>query len=384
MIGLHILLVANYYFGNPDVVKLSTELTKRKHRISVVTCVRNADKNTHVEGIDIVEIKPLITIHSVGYPLSFPFSKIYKLVRKESVDIIYTLNDLSINTAMAALVSRLTNIPLVYKIQGIGSATNHLLVDALVKVYCRTVERLIMARAKRTILPSKRLMSEAIRYGIKKSSIVIIPFGVNFGYFDPDRPEVKKNAALLRHKLSIDDKIVVGYVGRLVPVKGLAYLISAMKRIQTEFPNVVLLVVGDGPQRRSLETTARDLGVKAIFVGWQSDVLLYYSVMDIFVLPSLFEGLPNVMVEAMAMRKSIVATEVGVNPDLIIDGKNGFLVPVQDSEQIGSALKKLIKNSDLRRSMGLISRQVVRKTFSWEKIIPEFEKVYSDVYADEN
>lgn len=381
---MHILFVANYYFGNPDVVKLSTELAKGKHRISVVTCVRNTDKNTHIEGINAVETRPLITIHSIGYPLSFPFSRVYKLVRKEGVDIIYTLNDLSTNTAIAALVSRLTNVPLVYKIQGIGSTTNHLLVDTLVKVYCMTVERLIMARAKRTILDSKCLVSEAIRSGVKKGSIVIIPYGVNYGYFDPERLEVRKNGTLLRHKLNIDGKIVVGYVGRLVPVKGLFYLILALKQIQSEYPNVVLLVVGDGPQRKSLETTVRDLGVKAIFVGWQSDVLVYYAVMDIFVLPSLSEALPNVMLEAMAMRKSIVATEVGMNPDLIINGRNGFLVPVQNPEQIGSALKKLIENSDLRRSMGLISRQAVKETFSWEKIVPRFEKLCDDVYAGEN
>lgn len=377
--------MAKHYFGNPDVVRLCTELARRKHRVSVVTCFRRVDRHTCKGAVDILEVKPLLTVDVLNYPLSFPFSKIYRIVEKQGVDIVHALNDLSTNTTTAASVSWLTEVPFVYTIQGINMGPTHLsVVDNLVELYDWTIERLIAARARKVIFPSKYLVSGARKLGVKSSKIVIIPCGVDYNYFDPERPEVRKEAALLRDKLNIVDDIVVGYVGRLISDKGLKYLIWAIKQIQREYPNIVLLVVGDGPQRGNFETMVKDSKVKAIFIGWQDDVLPYYAVMDIFVLPSLCEGVANVMLEAMAMKKAIVATDVGGNPDLVVNGENGFLVPVADYQRIAFALKKLIENGDLRRRMGAISRQIVKKTFSWETIVPKVEKVYDEVYADEN
>lgn len=331
------------------------------------------------------ETSPWITVESLGYPISLPFSKIYEIVREQGVEIIHALGDLSINTASAAFVSRITNVPFVYTIQGIGVRTDNLLVDALVELYDRTIERLVARTARRVILLSKHLMSRATKLGIKKSNAVIIPSGVDTNYFDPQRSEVKKKATTLRNELNISsNKTVIGFVGRLFPVKGLPYLISAVKQIEHEHPNIVLLIVGDGPQRADLEMMAKDLKAKTIFAGWRTDTLPYYAIMDIFALPSLFEGLPNVMLEAMAMKNPVVATNVGGNVDLIIDSENGFLVPVQDYQGIASTLKKLIEDAGLRKRMGVINRKIVKQTYSWDMIVPKVEKVYNEVFDRQN
>lgn len=329
--------------------------------------------------VDIHEIKPLITIHSIPYSLSFPFSKIYKIVQNKGVHIIHALDDYSTNTALAASVSWVTNIPFVYTIQGIGVKTGYPLVDTIVELYDRTIGHMIVKKASKVILLSKRLMLRAKKLGVKKRDIAIIPSGVDYEHFDPERPEVEKKANLLRNELNIGQNIVIGYVGRLIPAKGLTYLMLAVKQIQRENPNVVLLVVGDGPQKEDLEIMAKDLGIKAIFTGWQPDTPPYYAIMDVFALPSFFEGLPNVILEAMAMEKPIVATDVGGNPDLVKDGENGLLVPIRNYQQMAFALEKLALSSSLRNRMGVMNKQKIRKFFVWDEIIKRVEEVYHEI-----
>ncbi len=374
---LRILFVAQHYFANPDFVRLSVELSRRKHQVSVATSLRSVDKQRSETGIDLLEIEPFVRIYSIPYTLSFPFSKMYNFVQKRGVQLIHTLSDLSTNTASAALVSRTTGVPLVHTIQGIGVKTDSPLVNGMIDLYDWTVERQVAKAARKVILLSKRLAFRAEKLGVNKDRRVVIPSGVDYDYFDSERPEVQKKAASLREELDIGEDVVVGYVGRLSLRKGLTYLLQALRKIQREYSNTVLLVVGDGEERRNLEMIAKKSEIRAVFAGWQKDVLPYYAVMDVFVLPSLFEGLPNVMLEAMAMEKPLVATDVGANPDLVADGRNGFLVSVRDHEQIASALKRLIENPDLRKSMGVTNRRIVEKFFSWDKIVRQIEKLYN-------
>lgn len=362
---MNILFVAKQYFGNPDFVKLSTELARKKYRISVATCFRAVDRPMKKDDINIFEIKPLIRIRGLSaYPLSFPFSKMYRIVLKEGVNVIHALDDYSTNTATAALVSWTTNVPFVCTIQGMGARTGHPLVDTTIKLYDQTVERAITRGTSKVILLSKHLFLRATKLGVDKSKVAVIPAGVNYDFFDPERPEVKNKANLLRKELNIADDVVIGYVGRLIPTKGVAHLMLAVKQIQRENPNIVLLIVGDGPQRRELRTMSKDLRIKAIFTGWQDDTAPYYALMNIFTLPSFSEGLPNVVLEAMSMEKPIVATDVGGVPDLVKNGENGYLVPVRDYQQMTLALRKLVLDSDLRASMGSLSRQKIKRFFT--------------------
>jgi len=380
---LNILFVAQYYFANPDFVRLSLELAQKKHHISVATSIRNVDRYAQKERVKIFEIQPFITLYSIPHSLSFQFSKIYEIVQKEDIKIIHALNDHSTNTAVAALVSKLTDVPLVYTIQGPGTRTGHPVVDTVVTCYDWTIERLIVRQAKRVVSLSKRLIPRITQWGAKESNISVIPSGVDYHHFDSERTGVKSKAASLRNELHIDKNIVIGYLGRLSPVKGLIYLIRAVKQVQTKYPNIVLLIVGDGALRKDLEMMAEDLGIKAIFAGWQTDTTPYYSIMDIFVLPSFFEGLPNVILEAMAMGKPIVATNIGGNPDLVVHGQNGFLVSPGNVESLADAIETLILNADLRVKMGCESSDMIRERFDWNVIAPHIEKVYTGILTSE-
>jgi len=376
---LHILFTAKQYFGNPDLVRLSAELANKTHHISVVTSFREGDRQIRLKNVDIHEAPPLIRLHNLSYPVSFPVSQLYKIVRSKDVDIIHGLSDFSTHTASAASISTMTNVPFVYTIQNIGWRTNNLVSDTLMKLYEWSVELSIARKADKVILLSERLMPRAKKLNVKEDKIAIVPPGVDCNYFDPERPEVKSRSAELRGKLDLAEDKIIGYVGRLLQGKGMYYLISAMKRLKDEHSDVTLLIIGDGPERASLERMTTTAGIKAIFAGWQNDVLPYYSVMDVFVLPSLFEGVPNVLLEAMAMRKPAVATNVGGNADLVENGVNGFLVSARDPQQIACALEKLIENGDLRSRFGRSSREKVVKLFSLDKTVERVERVYNEI-----
>jgi glycosyltransferase involved in cell wall biosynthesis len=310
--------------------------------------------------------------------LSFPLLKLSRLVKKHRIDVIHAINDHSTNVAVASLVSKATGTPFVYTIQGPGTRTGHPLVDTIVATYDLTVERWIANQAHKVVLLSGGLNSTADKLRIKASKVAIIPSGIDSVRFDRDREEVKQKAAQLRNELRIGEKVVIGFAGRLVPAKGLTHLFSAIGQIEEPNSEMVLLIVGEGAQRSELETLARNLKTRVIFAGWQQDMLPFYALMDIFVLPSLFEGLPNVILEAMAMKTAVVATNVGGNPDVLLNGKNGFLVPAKNVSQLASAVATLIKDDVLRTEMGAKNRLKVEEEFQWSRAVSEVEKIYSD------
>ena len=375
---MNILFVAEYYFANPDFVRLSKELAKREHNISVATSFRTVDKKA-LDTIRIFEIKPFVLIYKIPHTLSFPLLKLRQIVKKQEINVIHILNDGSTNAAIATLVAKALSKSLVYTIQGPGTRTGHLLVDSITSLYVLTVESWIAREAQRVLLLSRSLISTADRMGIDRSKIVVIPSGIDTEYFSPERADIKKRASRLKDKLGIGDEIVVGYLGRLFPAKGLTYLFSAIDKIQNNHPYITLLIVGDGAQRNELEAIARNLKVKTIFAGWQRDVLPYYAIMDIFVLPSLFEGLPNVILEAMAMKKPVIATNVGGNPDVLSNGENGFLVPARDVSKLAAALTRLVEDRQMRIKMGVLNRMKIEKNFQWNTAVEKVEKVYREL-----
>jgi glycosyltransferase involved in cell wall biosynthesis len=378
---LNILHVAEYYFANPDFVRLGRELAKRGHHVSVVTSIRPMDKPEQVKNIRIFEVKPWVTLYKLPHTVSLVPSKIYEIAKQQDIDIMHLLNDLSTNAAFASFTSSLTDIPFVYTIQGPGTKLGHPLVDAIIWAYHQTVERWIVNRAKKVILLSKSLMPTAEELKVEKNRMAVIPSGIDAMYFSSQRPEVKEKAERLKDELNIDGKsVVIGYVGRLTPVKGLGIFFSAVKQIQDKHQNIIILIIGDGALRNSLETIASKLKVKTIFAGWQLDALPYYLLMDIFVLPSFSEGLANVLLEAMSMGKPVVATNVGGNPDIVQNGENGYLVPVGNSKKMALALEQLIENDKLRAQIGITNRQKAEKDFSWTTSVERIEKVYNQAF----
>lgn len=178
----------------------------------------------------------------------------------------------------------------------------------------------------------------------------------------------------------IGDVTVIGTVGRLAAVKDQPTLISAFARICHQYP-VRLLIVGDGPQRALLERTIDECAIreKVFMAGDRSDVPALLGVMDIFVLPSLAEGISNTVLEAMASGLPVIATKTGGNPELVRNEENGLLVPVGDVEALAAALARLLANSDQVDQMGANARSRVKQEFDWSRTVARYQGVYDEL-----
>jgi glycosyltransferase involved in cell wall biosynthesis len=152
-------------------------------------------------------------------------------------------------------------------------------------------------------------------------------------------------------------------VGRLTPAKGQAILLEALAQLKNDGVFVTLTMVGMGPDHESLRNYAERLGIglQVTFTGAvdQDHILDYYKAADIFVLPSFAEGLPVVLMEAMAMEIACITTAITGVPELILNGQNGLLVPASDSEGLTKAIRLLVSDSDLRQQLGKAGRQTV-------------------------
>jgi glycosyltransferase involved in cell wall biosynthesis len=188
-------------------------------------------------------------------------------------------------------------------------------------------------------------------------------------------------------KINIDSKkkaiglasqgLVIGTVGWLLPIKGPEYLLEAMIDVWQGHPEVHLVFVGKGDLEEKLKTRAAQIGVadKVLFLGWRNDIPEIMQLFDIFVLPSLNEGMGRVIVEAMAAGKPVVASNVGGIPDLVEHAKNGFLFEPGNSKQMSQEIKRLLGNQTLQNEMGLIGKKR-SINFNVEKMIEKINNTY--------
>ncbi|MGD1991909.1 MAG: glycosyltransferase family 4 protein [Anaerolineae bacterium] len=178
-----------------------------------------------------------------------------------------------------------------------------------------------------------------------------------------------------------DERVKLLFVGRLIRFKNVGTLLEAVAWVkgETTMP-FVLEIVGDGVERPELEEQAAELGLApdVRFRGWvdRSNIVPYYQNADLFVTASIWEGMPNTVLEAMACGLPIIASDVQGSDELVEPGKNGYLVPVRDAKAMAQAILLLVENEHERRRMGQQSRRIVQRTFAWDRIAEGYEAVY--------
>jgi len=197
------------------------------------------------------------------------------------------------------------------------------------------------------------------------------------------RPELG-TAEIVRRRAELGwpaGRPVVGTVSRLHRQKGVIDLLRASPKILGAFPEVKIAVVGEGPQSRSLrrKTQRLDLEGRFLFLGERKDAAAVMSLFDIFVLPSLWEGLPFVLVEAAALGKPIVATAVDGVPEILEDKKTGLLVRPGDPSALAAAVIELLKDKDKARRLGESARTLVAPRFPVRRMIEQHQNLYLDV-----
>ena len=218
--------------------------------------------------------------------------------------------------------------------------------------------------------------------GVRPGRIRQIYNGVDLGRFSPrsgPRPDLAPPGFLPA------DALVVGTVGRLAEVKGQATLVAACANLLGKGSDTAsrlrLVIVGDGALRGELERQAviRGISDRVWFAGDRKDVPDLMRLFDLFVLPSLGEGISNTVLEAMASGLAVVATRVGGNPELVEERHTGALVPVADPEALADVMLEFLTDDDLRARCGAAAREFVARRFSWERCVEEYLGLYDEL-----
>ncbi len=247
--------------------------------------------------------------------------------------------------------------------------SSHGLVDRPLKIRFRQMaERLAVRGAGcHVVACSASLAGELAARGLRRDRLHV----VRNGSLDPG-PLLAKTEA--RRLLGLPEEgIFVLFAGRLAPEKGLHRLLPVMAGM----PECRLLVVGDGPERNTLQHWAHDLSGRCVFAGFQADMDPWYAAADVVALPSLREAFPMVLVEAAARALPVVASRVGGVPEIVEDGVTGLLVPPDDADALSAALKMLAGDGPMRKSMGEAARERWRKHHTADRMALDMAEVYA-------
>ncbi|MEK6982272.1 MAG: glycosyltransferase [Candidatus Micrarchaeota archaeon] len=216
--------------------------------------------------------------------------------------------------------------------------------------------------------------NELISYGVPKEKVLHIPNGKNWSELES---KLTKEEAKQKLGLNQDD-FVIGYVARLYEFKGQKYAIRAMPNILKKNKTAKLILVGSGVMLNELQQLVKDLHVEnsIVFLGERKDIPDILKSFDIFVFPSLREGLPGALMEAMAAGLPVIATNIDGNEELIEDEKHGLLIQPQNVLQLSAAIDYLIRSPKIREGIGKAARQKMLKEYSVEKMVKRFEETY--------
>lgn len=235
------------------------------------------------------------------------------------------------------------------------------------------VARLFDWGSDRVMGCSEALTRDLVIHGLDPGKAVTVHNGIPFRDEAPEpgwRPAARRELGLS------DAEPVVLAVARLSVEKGLSILIQAMPEVWKQHPGAWLLIAGDGPEREALEAQAAVLGGRIRFLGLRSDVPRLLAAADAFALPSLTEGLPLALAEAMGAGVPAVASEVGGVPELIRDGESGMLVPPGDPGMLAARITLLLSEASRASAMARAGRERVRAEFTLERMLGRFEALY--------
>ena len=358
-------------FGGDAVIvsNLEKEQTKLGHAIFIITpnCPEiRAKENVFKFGLrDKAPNLDRLTVRRF-LSLFILFFSSFKYLGRLKPDVIHTHSaDLGFFIAISAKIYR---IPVVNTCHGVSFP------DKQYRFIKRFAERFFLKHAgfKRIIVVEKNILIFFDDAGIKNG--VYIPNGVDIGRFAKEKAVIK---------LKADKKVRFLFVGRLEEQKGCRDLIQATRILKAKTRDFVIIIVGDGSQRAILEnlTEENNLGHYVTFLGSVEDKKLreLYCASDVFILPSIWEGLPVTLLEAWAAELPVIVTNVGAIRDICVDEMNGLIVSPKDPESIADAMLRLIGDEELRRKLAKNGAELVRREFSLERVVMSTLELYEEV-----
>jgi glycosyltransferase involved in cell wall biosynthesis len=292
------------------------------------------------------------------------FLKLRALARDFRPDVLHA-NTLFFQTSLAAaLVTRATKVPLVTTVQIAGLGLMPQPARFLGTAYERTVGRFVLSHSARVIAPGPSVRDHLIRLGTPANRIVLVPNGVDLRRFWP------------RHEMVRNDPPVIIFIARLIVNKGPDTLLNALLQLRRDGVEFKAIFIGDGPLRRQLEQRALPLGKAVAFLGQQPDVAPHVRQADLLVRPSLTEGMPLGILDAMASRVCVIASDIDGNRDLVTHGQNGILFPVDDPARLADAIRDLLANPARRAELARAG-YATAQAYGWDAIVARTAAVFS-------
>jgi glycosyltransferase involved in cell wall biosynthesis len=316
-----------------------------------------------------------LKVETRGIPLAGAFhvqwfKTCFHLVRNENVALIHAHEFGAI--LYGWIIARLTGVPFIGTIHGKNYFWE--------KLRRRTAYRLI-SRSGRLVAVSEDLKHFVMeKIGLPDTNVQVIYNGVQSGSFVSEEEIVRGRIEL---GLKGGDH-VIGAVGNLYPVKGHQYLLKAMRVVLQQYPSATLLLVGRGDLEASLKEQANQMGIEkqVRFLGMRQDIPNLLAIMSIFVMPSLSEGLSLAILEAMVAGRPVVATRVGGNAELVVNGETGFLVESKDSEALAAAICTLLGNRAMREEFGRKAVTRAQERFSARQMADNYRALYNDLLGN--
>ena len=295
-----------------------------------------------------------------------------RLIRRHRIDVLH-LQEFGAST-LGRIAGLLTGTPTIVHVQYAYSAQSY-------PWYVQLLDRLLAPTTARAITvfgPGREFCVRKI--GFRPEQVEVIPNPLPRGAAAPAPP---RDVERLRKQYDLHcDTPVVGALTRFFPVKGLPFLIDAFALVLREVPRARLLLIGDGPGRKDLEQQVHALGIseRVIFTGFRQDVEAHLGLLWVTVFSSLHEGMPLAAIESLAAGVPMVASRVGGLPEVVSDGKTGFLVAPGAPAEIAEAVLRIFRDAGLRARMSAACR-VESRRFSMDAFTESMERVYREVAA---
>jgi glycosyltransferase involved in cell wall biosynthesis len=365
-----LILTDHLYIGGAETVIYNLYQNLDRNLFNVSLC---CIKEIGIIGKDLVKngFEVLVINKSKLFKANYlSFWELKKIVREKKIDLVHTHTTQSlIDGALCKILIK--NMKLVHTFH-FGNYPHqrkkYLIIE---KVLCKLADKLVSVGNEQ-----KKIIIKIFK-NTNKKNITTIWNGVKLG--------LKSKKDRIVFKFREENRVIIGSVCTLIEQKGLGYLLDVASILKNSNENVVFLIAGEGKLRTELEEKAKKLGLEnyVYFLGWvknASEVFIPY--IDIFFLPSLWEAMSVVILEAMGCGKAVVATDVGESINIIENGVEGFLVKPKEINKMASVLKLLIHDKMLRDQCGLNARIKAEKYYGIERMCKEYEQIYNDVIGN--
>jgi len=367
-----LIMISTSIVGGPGKGLFQFLESVRGNNLDYILCsfsLKNRPKGEFIEQVE----KKRLNIQLLYEHFKFDPSLIWqarKLVQEKGINIIQTHGYKE--NVLGFFLKRISKKP------WIGFAHGYTNENAKVRFYNR-LDRIALRYPDVVVTVSNRLKNLLIESGVPESKILVIYNAIGKEQL---RPDLTPDEVRAKYGIKQGDKII-GVVGRLSPEKGVEVFLQAFKKAINQIPNLRGIIIGDGQEKERLINFCSENGLKdkVIFTGYQNNIANFYQMMDLLVLPSFSEGLPNVVLEAMAFKIPVISTSVGGAPEIITDGQNGLLIPPGNPEIMAEKIIGLMSSDGHLKEIGENGYRSLYPKFSPESRANQILSLYQELLS---